>query len=429
MDTKMMINIAIDWAGLVICVICIAITVMEKRMHREPSLYFILYFTVLILLIGSCIIAEFCWDMNGALWVGLARVFNFTMVFSSFVQALMVSLFFLDILGREPLCRRLRIVFVGITGFQMALLIMNPFTGILYGIDAANHIRMESLFHPVTFLSGVMVITDLILLLYNREYLSPGTSRDFLIYFTFPLVGMILQFFVYGIHILMASLMLATTIMFFSFLKRETARYYQQMQENERIRTRMMLSQIQPHFLYNSLGVIQELCHTDPVKAEEATEAFSRFLRRNMDSLSMERPIPFSDELEHTKNYLELERMRFGDQLQVEYDIGTTDFMIPTLTLQPMVENAVQHGIRQKEEGGTISIRTRDFQDHIEIRVCDDGPGIGPDDVTDPKASGRIGIRNVTERIREMCGGDLQMEFNPGTGAIVHITLPKKEAK
>ena len=429
MDTKMIINIAIDWAGLVICVICIAITAMEKRMHREPSLYFILYFTVLILLIGSSIMAGFCWDRTGALWAGLARVFNFTMVFSSFVQALMVSLFFLDILGREPLCRRIQILFIGVTGVQIALLVVNLFTGILYQVDAANHAHLGPLFQPVTFLSGVMILIDLVLLLYSRDYLSPGTFRDFLIYFTLPLIGMILQFFVYGIHILMASLMLATTIMFFSFLKRETARYYQQMQENERIRTRMMLSQIQPHFLYNSLGVIQELCHTDPEKAEEATETFARFLRRNMDSLSMERPIPFSDELEHTKNYLELEKIRFGDQLRVEYDIGTTDFMIPTLSLQPLVENAVRHGIRQKEEGGTVSIRTRDFPDRIEISVCDDGPGIGPDDVTDPKASDRIGVRNVTERIREMCGGDLKLEFEPGTGATVLITLPKKEAQ
>ena len=426
MDTKFMINIAIEWAGLILCIACITLTAMEKRIHKTTSRYFILYFTVIILLIAGNMISQLCWDKTGAGWAGLARLSTFIMVFCSYIQALMVSLFLLDIVKGGPVYRRIRTLFIAVAGFQTAVLILNLFTGTLYQLDAGNHFHLGPLYQPISLLSGAMVVTDLIIVLRSRNRLSPGTFRDFLIYFVIPLIGMVIQFFAYGIYVMLASLILATTVVFISFLKRETERYYLQLQENEQMKTRLMLSQIQPHFLYNSLGVIQELCRRDPEKAEEATLRFSQFLRRNMDSLSMDRPIPFEDELKHTKNYLELEKMRFGDQLQVEYDIETTDFLIPTLTLQPLVENSVRHGIRQKEEGGRITIRVKDFPDRVEVRVRDDGPGIAPDSVTDPKESDRVGVRNVTERVRRMCGGERQLEFEPGVDAHAVITLPKK---
>ena len=117
--------------------------------------------------------------------------------------------------------------------------------------------------------------------------------------------------------------------------------------ERDRQRVQLMLSQIKPHFLYNSLTVIRELIHSDPQAAEKALDDFSGFLRHNMQSINSEQPILLQQELEHVESYLALQRLRFGDELHVVYDIACEDIMLPTLTLQPIVENAVSHGIRE----------------------------------------------------------------------------------
>ena len=211
MDTIFMINIAIEWAGLILCIACITLTAMEKRIHKTTSRYFILYFTVIILLIAGNMISQLCWDKTGAGWAGLARLSTFIMVFCSYIQALMVSLFLLDIVKGGPVYRRIRTLFIAVAGFQTAVLILNLFTGTLYQLDAGNHFHLGPLYQPISLLSGAMVVTDLIILLRSRNRLSPGTFRDFLIYFVIPLIGMVIQFFAYGIYVMLASLILATT--------------------------------------------------------------------------------------------------------------------------------------------------------------------------------------------------------------------------
>lgn len=191
-------------------------------------------------------------------------------------------------------------------------------------------------------------------------------------------------------------------------------------------RIKIMLSQIQPHFLYNSLGVIRALCRKDPALAEQATIEFTDFLRGNLDSIKSEKPVLFEQELAHTKSYLALEQLRFADRLTVTYDLEATVFSIPTLTLQPIVENAVRYGVCQRERGGTVCISTREYADCVKITVADDGVGFDP---YTPKEDGRthIGIHNVRERLEQMCGGALDIESTLNVGTVATITLPKEE--
>lgn len=192
-------------------------------------------------------------------------------------------------------------------------------------------------------------------------------------------------------------------------------------------RVQIMLSQIQPHFLYNTLGAIREM-YDDP-EAKEAVGKFARYLQGNMDAITEAGTIDFAAELEHTRAYLELEQLRFEDALQVVYDITCTDFRMPTLTLQPIVENAVRHGARGAEKDtGTVTIATREYPDRYEITVTDDGPGFHPDHPV-PKEDGRahIGILNVRERLKDVCGGELHIESELGKGTKAVIILPKTE--
>ena len=189
----------------------------------------------------------------------------------------------------------------------------------------------------------------------------------------------------------------------------------------------VMMSQIQPHFLYNSLGAIRELCISDPRAAEQAIGEFAVFLRCNMNSLTMDKPIPFEDELNHTKNYLKLEEMGFGERLNVKFDIETMDFAMPTLTLQPVVENAIRHGIEPKDGGGTVRITVKDEGECISITVSDDGVGFDPSVPPPDTKRKHVGMQNVRERLRRMCGGTLEIRSAPGEGTTAVIRIPKEK--
>jgi sensor histidine kinase YesM len=173
--------------------------------------------------------------------------------------------------------------------------------------------------------------------------------------------------------------------------------------------------------------VIQEICHIDPEKAAYAISEFSKYLRHNMDSLSINSPIPFADELEHTMHYVSLQQLRFGEALVVEYDLACTEFYMPTLTLQPIVENAVRYGVRKTSTGeGTVIVRTREHPDHYEVKVIDNGPGFEPNESKEDGLS-HMGLKNVGERLQRISNGKLEIWSELGKGTVVTMIIPKKK--
>jgi len=198
-------------------------------------------------------------------------------------------------------------------------------------------------------------------------------------------------------------------------------------------RISIMLSQIQPHFLYNALAVISSLCDKDPVKAKKATISFSNYLRGNMNLLESAEPIPFENELNHTLSFLNLENAMYGDALNVIYDIQTKFFKLPALTVQPIAENAIKHGIGKKEGGGTLTISTKETKDNYLVIITDDGAGFDPEKIANgiyPNDGQRhIGINNVRQRLSAQCGGSLEIKSEIGTGTSVTILIPKSEKK
>ena len=190
--------------------------------------------------------------------------------------------------------------------------------------------------------------------------------------------------------------------------------------ELEKSKTAIMLSQIQPHFLYNSLGAIRELCRQDPEDAREALRIFIMYLRANMESIQREHMIHFSKELEHISAYLQLEKLRFGDDLMVVYDVQEEDFFIPSLTIQPLIENAVKHGLCGREEGGTVTLHTHREDGKIVIRIQDDGVGFN---VAELDEKGHLGLSNVQKRLKNIVDGEMNIDSTPGVGTVVTITI------
>lgn len=195
--------------------------------------------------------------------------------------------------------------------------------------------------------------------------------------------------------------------------------------ELSEVKTKVMLSQIKPHFIYNTLTTISYFCSEDPQKADELTNRFSEYLKNNLSSLSETEAVAFSKELEVIKNYLEIEKMRFEERINVEYDIRFEDFAVPVLTIQPVVENAVKHGICKKEDGGTVKISSLEEENYYCIIVQDDGVGFDKDAVNfDGKE--HVGVKNIISRI-ENFGGEVEIESKVGVGTTVTIRLPKEE--
>ena len=210
------------------------------------------------------------------------------------------------------------------------------------------------------------------------------------------------------------------SVFFYTWLHLQFVREHEQALVDEQ-RIRIMISQIQPHFLYNTLTTIQTLCLENPRKAAFITEKFAAYLRQNIDSLNSARLIPFRKELDHTLVYAQIEMERFPG-IHLDYEIEDENFSLPALTVQPLVENAIRHGVRGRDRG-QIDIITRRTADCHEIVIRDNGKGFEPDTPASPNSS-HIGIPNVRERLKNLCGGTMNIESGKDKGTCITIRIP-----
>ena len=184
-----------------------------------------------------------------------------------------------------------------------------------------------------------------------------------------------------------------------------------------------MLSQIQPHFIYNTLGTIERMCLKDPQKAFELVRNFSLYLRGNFSELDSVAPIRFTDEMKHVEYYVNIEKVRFPD-MNIEYHVEATDFVLPALSVQPLVENAIKHGLMRLETGGTVLIRSYETPTHFCVEVKDDGVGFDTSLPIDEKK--HVGLRNIRGRLQAMVDGELMIESAPEKGTRAVIMIPKE---
>ena len=185
-----------------------------------------------------------------------------------------------------------------------------------------------------------------------------------------------------------------------------------------------MMSQIRPHFIYNTLGSIEQLCKLDPPKAGELVHNFAKYLRGNFGELDNPKPILMSQEMEHVRHYISIENVRFPD-MTFHFEMNSDDFRIPALTIQPIVENAIKHGLMKLQKGGTIHVFSYETDKDYFISVVDDGAGFDTSALLDDRK--HVGLRNIRERLKVMVGGTLEIESTVGVGTKVLIRIPKED--
>lgn len=308
-------------------------------------------------------------------------------------------------------------------GIMLLLVIASVFNGMIFTYDAQGMFIDGPLAFVVNIFDVITFSVEIGLIIRYQRFFTIRELLPLLSFCILPFSTMLLVDIWYPTpqYLAVTLSLIMVFILFHRKLVRQFAEQEKELAEN---RIAIMVSQIQPHFLYNSLNTIYHLCKKDAAMAQQAIKDFSEYLQCNLSSINRSEPIPFEEELKHVKAYFQLEQLRFGKKLNVVYRIETTAFALPALSIQPLVENAVKHGICGKKEGGTVSLLAKEHPECFEITISDDGAGF---DTGQTPEDGKlhVGIVNVRQRLSAMCNAALTIESEPQKETIVRICIPK----
>lgn len=322
---------------------------------------------------------------------------------------------------RKPLFR-IRLVYV-IIAAAVVMLLISQFTNLYYYFDADNFYHRQSAY-PLCMLFGwLCAVIDTTILLQYRARIKRETLFSLCSYVLLLFFASVALLFFYGISLVNMAIALSMLFLFMMAIMEQNQILKEQEAQIYDMKVALLRSQIKPHFIFNTLTAIRYLCSKDQEEAVHAIDEFASYLYGNMESIGQEGTIPFGKELEHVKNYVAVEKRRFKDRIRVEYEIEESGFKLPALTLQPLVENAIKHGITQKEEGGTVWIHTFREKNKIILEIRDNGVGYDP---AKPKEDGRVhvGLKNIRKRLSYLCKAQLTITSAPGQGCTVRVIIP-----
>lgn len=421
-DIFTIINISVEVFCCLIFIIIIASILLNGQIHTRKEKIF---FWVLIAAFIQVLTDLFAWAFDtypGDTARAVCVMSNF-LTFSFLGIGMLIYAFYVwSCLSLKTRFAKLIFLFIiALSTIYEIVIIISQFNGIIYKIDAENVYTNGPYYPYVSINACIIFLLEFLLVMGDRKRLGFKNTLIIASYAYVPLVFSVGLFLFPDIMFANIGFSLALISVYTSYQSQESQRIKQ---ENIRAETAIMLSQIQPHFLYNTLGAICELCDGNE-GAQKALITFSNYLRTNMNTLSQKGLIPFKKELEHVRQYLWLEKMRFEDKLNVVYDIKTDNFLLPALTVQPIVENAILHGIMKGENGGRICISTEEEDGFFYVFVEDDGDGFLPEKDIE---GDHIGLVNVQARLKAMCAGELIIKSTALRGTQVSIKIPGEKA-
>lgn len=322
------------------------------------------------------------------------------------------------------------VMFIGYMAVYSLFSVANFFVPIFFVVNASGTLLLRTDFFTLTYFSVGYFFFLLYVFTRKCELKVKLTLSS---YVFFPIILNIIDFVLHDVEFFRSifnslnalAFLLPLYFIYFNLHIEQGRKLLEQKEELTAARINLMVSQIQPHFIYNSLSAIIELIDIDSEQAKDSIVSFSDYLRVNLNALKSAKLVPFENELEHCKTYLGFELLRFDD-IKVEYDIETTDFMLPALTVQPLLENAVKHGVSKTGHGGTVTLSVKNEEKNIRITVSDTGVGFDTNATLDGV---HIGLENVGKRLHDLCGGTLHVTSNIGVGTEVAVTIPKKAVK
>lgn len=417
------------WGSIfsLIAAICMFLSKNFEKIKRRDMLHLLLCSSGLLL---SDAVAWGYRGLPGRTAYYVVGISNFLVFFLSDVMLFLYHDYLCYTLyGKDDRRGKRMMLGYGISILAMLLVIFSQFTHLYYNIDANNlYYRRPGYFLSV-LLPLFVTILDVTLLIQHRKRLGVRTFVAMLSYIVLPVLAMIGLLFYYGISLTNIAISISMILLFAEAVMEQNENLAQKEKELWESQIALTISQIQPHFLYNTLSTIAELCRKDPEMAEEVTNRFAVYLRMNLEHMGDRTPVSFQKELAHVRTYLWIEKIRFQDAIRVVYDIRTENFRLPALSVQPLVENAVKHGMMGSENICTITISARQTKTGYQVVIQDDGCGF---DVTQyAKKDGRdhVGIDSVRSRLETMVNGTLTITSEIGKGTKVVIDIPDDEEK
>lgn len=302
----------------------------------------------------------------------------------------------------------------------LLIMVFSQFTDFIYYTEENNRYYRGPGYVLLLIPLIVIIILNIAAVFRRHKKLSKKFFIGLLVYLFTMTVAVVMHMLIAVDMMVVFGIALCALTMFGFIISDNMEQYMRQQREIAHQRSSVMVLQMRPHFIYNTMMGIYYLCDQDPAKAKQVTLDFTSYLRKNFTAIASEEMIPFNDELEHTRAYLAVEQAQFEDSLFVSFDTPHTMFRVPPLTLQPIVENAVKHGMNESCDPIHISVVTRQTDLSSEIIVNDDGPGFKPTDDDEP----HIALNNIRQRLELMCGGTLEIAPREGGGTSVKVTIP-----
>jgi len=415
-------NFAIGTAALTLMLIGLLSVALGRSMDQWSRRFFAVLFAVLFFYSLS----NFC----SILWQILPDpAFRLppkvTLCFESLLSGALIPLltvYLLHCTGEDPRKSRIFYVVCALFAVYVILLTVTQFTTFIYYYTPDN-VYHRGPWYPLLLAPPMLSMLALLIALFRRRNRLTRKQFDaFLIFIIAPLLGMLIQLAFYGLFAVVFFTALAAMFLYVYIYLDQVEQYIRQREELAQEHTRVLAQQMRPHFIYNVLLSIYNLCEEDPAKAQQVILDFSAYLQQNFTAVVKEGTIPFPEELEHTRSYLAVETARYPDKLIVVYDTPHTRFRLPPLTLQPLVENCVRHGYDPNTAPLHIKVMTRETADGTVITVEDDGIGYHPQEDGKPHTA----LSNIRDRLELMCGGSLTIASEPAGGTTVTINLPKQ---
>ena len=415
-------NFAIAVAGLTIALMSLLLAVFSRYMEKKGRRFFIVFFLILTGYVLCDLMGQITASFLGPDFTVLSRILLFLESFFSSTLIPMLSGYLVYCAGEKAERHPLLITSGVLWLIYVALLTVTQFTSLIYYFTPDN-VYHRGPYYPVLLIPpAAMMLLNLFALLRRKKKLTPLQFKGFQAYVLIPLACMVIQMFFFGIYMIVMGTAVASLVLFIYILGQQTDHYVRQQGENTNQRLNIAILQMRPHFIYNTMTSIYYLVAQDSVKAQQVISDFTNYLRKNFTAIAANEPILFAEELEHTRAYLAVEQVRFEGKLFVKYETEVNVFRLPPLTLQPIVENAVKHGVDPDLAPVTITIKTSETEEEIRLTVEDNGVGF------DHEEAGSTGgaLENIRERLKLMCNGSLSIMPREHGGTVVMIRLPKE---
>lgn len=424
MDILDLINYGFLISGLTIALIGIFFSFATRVFNSWFPNYFVILFLIIFIYLSFTLVTSLTLGTKDPSLTEISRISMFIDSVASSLLMPMLSILIVKTTNENENWRNSHFMrtISALWLIYIALLIFTQFTDYIYYFTPDNTYHRGD-YYPLLLLPPALLMgSNIIAIIHRWKLLTRSERIAFTADIVLPLIGIIVQMLFYGILTIALGSVIAALCLFVFLMEESIKQSLQQININADQKASILSLQMRPHFIYNALTSIYYLCDDDPQKAKKTVLDFSTYLRKNFTAISNDETVPFDSELEHVKAYLAVEQTRFPNKISVNYETEFTDFKLPPLTLQPLVENSVKHGINNDSGHLTITICTINLSDSIKIVVEDDGVGYKKIRNDDP----HIALDNIRQRLKTYCNGTMSIASDSvSSGTTVTITIPK----